>query len=217
MSCRASTIISFLRLTRCIHLSIRGEVERGAALQGNVSTPATLFQKSVSATLRKFPGMVELRRADADLDHLIPNVQSSRSTHRVREALSLAIIALFIKTVGPLAGASFHSLGLMPPDSSYSLAPEDMKKFGGYHTCRVSAAMLRPTQRPWRADRPRAQGLQLVMPARAMCRRSATLRSTSPPSSRRLACTMSTFAMPAPSSRWRAKANSNCLFTPSAC
>jgi peptide/nickel transport system substrate-binding protein len=54
---------------------------------------------------------------------------------RVREALSLAVDReAFIKTVGPLAGAFYHSIGLMPPGSPYSLSVEQIKQFGGYDT-----------------------------------------------------------------------------------
>ena len=116
---------------------IKGEVERGAALQGKrIDACYFIPSELVSATLRKVPGMVELRRPTPTSINLIPNVQVKPFDDiRVREALSLAIDReSFIKTVGPLAGASFHSLGLMPPDSSYSLSPEDIKKFGGYDT-----------------------------------------------------------------------------------
>ena len=101
----------------------------------------------MSATLRKVPGMVELRRPTPTSINLIPNVQVKPFDDiRVREALSLAIDReSFIKTVGPLAGASFHSLGLMPPDSSYSLSPEDIKNSAATTRCPVSAAMSRPT------------------------------------------------------------------------
>ena len=116
---------------------IKGEIERGAALQGKrIDACYFIPSELVSATLRKVPGMVELRRPTPTSINLIPNVQVKPFDDiRVREALSLAIDReSFIKTVGPLAGASFHSLGLMPPDSSYSLSAEDIKQFGGYDT-----------------------------------------------------------------------------------
>ena len=72
---------------------IKGEVERGAALQGKrIDACYFIPSKSVSATLRKIPGMVELRRATPTSINLIPNVQVKPFDDiRVREALSLAI------------------------------------------------------------------------------------------------------------------------------
>jgi peptide/nickel transport system substrate-binding protein len=116
---------------------IKGEIERGAALQGKrIDACYFIPSESVSATLRRVPGVTELRRATPTSINLIPNIQVKPFDDiRVRQALSLAIDRqAFIKTVGPLAGASFHSLGLMPPDSVYSLSAEDMKTFGGYDT-----------------------------------------------------------------------------------
>ena len=89
---------------------------------------------------------------------------------RVREALSLAIDReAFIKTVGPLAGASYHSLGLMPPDSRYSLSAEDIKQFGGYDTLPglggdVAANRQRAMALLEQAGVPK--GFKIVMPAR---------------------------------------------------
>ena len=151
---------------------IKGEIERGAALQGKrIDACYFIPSESVSATLRKVPGMVELRRPTPTSINLIPNVQVKPFDDvRVREALSLAIDReSFIRTVGPLAGASFHSLGLMPPDSSYSLRPEDIKKFGGYDTLPglggdVAANRQRAMALLEQAGVPK--GFKIVMPAR---------------------------------------------------
>ena len=116
---------------------IRGEIERGAALQGKRIDAGFFFpNEGVLQTLRRVPGMTELRRPTPTFINLIPNVQRKPFDDiRVREALSLAIDReSFIKTVGPLAGAFFHSHGLMPPGSPYSLSETEIKQFGGYDT-----------------------------------------------------------------------------------
>ena len=116
---------------------IKGEVERGAALQGKRIDAGFFFpNEAVLATLRKVPGITELRRPTPTFVNLIPNVQRKPFDDiRVREALSLAVDReAFIKTVGPLAGAFYHSIGLMPPGSPYSLSAEQIKQFGGYDT-----------------------------------------------------------------------------------
>ena len=116
---------------------IKGEVERSAALQGKRIDACFFFpNESVLATLRKVPGMTVLRRPTPTFINLIPNVQRKPfDDPRVREALSLALDRdSFIKTVGPLSGAFFHSLGLMPPGSPYSLSTAEVKQFGGYDT-----------------------------------------------------------------------------------
>ena len=116
---------------------IKGEVERSAALQGRRIDACFFFaNESVLQTLRNVPGITELRRPTPTFINLIPNVKAKPFDDiRVREALSLAIDReAFIKTVGPLAGAFYHSLGLMPADSSYSLTKEQVKQFGGYDT-----------------------------------------------------------------------------------
>ena len=116
---------------------IRGEVERGAALQGKRLDASFFFaNESVLTTLRRLPDMKELRRPTPTFINLIPNVQRKPFDDvRVREALSLAVDrAAFIKTVGPLAGAFYHSLGLMPPGSPFSLTKEEVKGFSGYDT-----------------------------------------------------------------------------------
>ena len=151
---------------------IKGEIERGVALQGKrIDACYFIPSESVSATLRKVPGTVELRRPTPTSINLIPNVQVKPFDDiRVREALSLAIDReSFIKTVGTLAGASFHSLGLMPPDSSYSLSPADIKKFGGYDTLPglggdVAANRQRAMALLEQAGVPK--GFKIVMPAR---------------------------------------------------
>lgn len=116
---------------------IKGEIERGVALQGKRIDACYWFaNESVLATLHKVPGMTALRRPTPTFINLIPNVQRKPFDDiRVREALSLALDRdAFIKTVGPLSGAFFHSLGLMPPKSPYSLSPTKIKQFGGYDT-----------------------------------------------------------------------------------
>jgi peptide/nickel transport system substrate-binding protein len=116
---------------------IKGEVERGAALQGKRLDAGFFFpNESVLATLRKVPGITELRRPTPTFVNLIYNVQRKPFDDiRVREALSLAMDRdAFIKTVGPLSGAFYHSIGLMPPNSPYSLSADEIKQFGGYDT-----------------------------------------------------------------------------------
>ena len=116
---------------------IKGEVERSAALQGKRIDACFFFpNESVLATLRKVNGMTVLRRPTPTFINLIPNAQRKPfDDPRVREALSLALDRdSFTKTVGPLSGAFFHSLGLMPPGSPYSLSAAEVKQFGGYDT-----------------------------------------------------------------------------------
>lgn len=116
---------------------IKGEIERSAALQGKRLDASFFFaNESVLQTLRAVPGVSALRRPTPTFINLIPNVKFKPFDDvRVREALSLGIDRTnFIKTVGPLAGAFFHSYGLMPLDSPYSLSKEQIKQFGGYDT-----------------------------------------------------------------------------------
>jgi peptide/nickel transport system substrate-binding protein len=116
---------------------IAGEVERGVALQGKRLDVSFFFaSEAVIAMLRRAPGITALRRPTPTFVNMIINVQRKPfDDPRVREALSLAVDrSAFIKTVGPLSGAFFHSLGLMPPDSQYSLDPEQLKQFPGYDT-----------------------------------------------------------------------------------
>ena len=116
---------------------IRGEIERAVALQSKRIDACFFFaNESVLARLRGVPGVIELRRPTPTFINLIPNVKMKPFDDvRVREAISLAVDRdAFIKTVGPLAGAFFHNFGLMLPGSPYSLAPDDIKQFGGYDT-----------------------------------------------------------------------------------
>jgi peptide/nickel transport system substrate-binding protein len=116
---------------------IKGEVERSAALQAKRIDACFHFNSaSVIDTLRKIPGMVVQHRPMPTFVNVIANVQRKPfDDARVREALSLAIDReAFLKTVGPLSGASFHGLGLLPPGSPYSLTPAEVSQFGGYDT-----------------------------------------------------------------------------------
>ena len=176
---------------------IRGEVERGAALQGKRIDACYFFPQAsrCSATLRKVPGMTELRRPTPTFDQPDPQCSaSSRSTTfaSARRCRWRWIARSFIKTVGPLAGAFFHSLGLMPPGSPYSLSAEEIKQFGGYDTLPglggdVAANRQRAMALLEQAGVPK--GFKIVIPRAATCRRSAILPSTSRPSSRRSAWT----------------------------
>jgi len=116
---------------------IKGEIERSAALQGKRIDACYHFNSASSIeTLRKIPGMTVQHRPMPTFVNLIVNVQKKPFDDiRVREALSLAVDReAFVKTVGPLSGASFHGLGLMPPGSLFSLSPAEVKQFGGYDT-----------------------------------------------------------------------------------
>ena len=116
---------------------IKGEIERSAALQGKRIDACFVFDNdSVVTTLRKLPGMMVQHQPVPGYINVIPNVQRKPFDDiRVREALSLAVDReAFVKTVGPLSGASFHGIGLMPPGSPYSLSPTELRQFGGYDT-----------------------------------------------------------------------------------
>lgn len=116
---------------------IKGEIERGVALQGKRIDAGFFFaNESVLQTLKKVPGVTALRRPTPTFINLIPNLKLKPFDDiRVRNALSLAVDrTAFINTVGPLAGAFFHSLGLMPPESPFALTPEQVKAFPGYDT-----------------------------------------------------------------------------------
>ena len=116
---------------------IKGEVERAAALQsGRIHGCFFFANESVLAGLRKLPNVTTLRRPTPTFINLIPNVTVKPFDDiRVRQALSLAIDRqAFIKTVGPLAGAFYHSYGLLTPGSPYNLDAADMKQFAGYDT-----------------------------------------------------------------------------------
>ena len=116
---------------------IKGEVERGAALQGGRIHGSFFFaNESVLSGLRKNPNIEAIRRPTPTFINLIPNVTVKPFDDiRVRQALSLAIDRqAFINTVGPLAGAFYHTYGLLTPGSPYNLDKETMKQFAGYDT-----------------------------------------------------------------------------------
>jgi peptide/nickel transport system substrate-binding protein len=116
---------------------IKGEVERAAALQGGRIHACFFFaNEPVLSGLQKLPNITALRRPTPTFINLIPNVAVKPFDDiRVRQALSLAIDRQsFIKTVGPLAGAFYHSYGLLTPGSPYNLEPAEMKQFAGYDT-----------------------------------------------------------------------------------
>ena len=116
---------------------IRGEIERSSALQGKRIDACFHFNNaSTMTTLRKVPGIRVQHRAMPTFVNIICNVQRKPFDDiRVREAISLAVDReAFVKTVGPLSGASFHGLGLMPPGSPHSLSPTEIRQFGGYDT-----------------------------------------------------------------------------------
>ncbi len=151
---------------------IKGEIERGVALQGGRIDACFFFpNESVLANLRKQPNLTELRRPTPTSINLIPNIKVKPFDDiRVRQALSLAIDRdAFIKTVGPLAGASYHSVGLMPPGSPYALTTEEITQFGGYDTLpgvggNVAANRAKAMALLEEAGVPK--GFKIVMPAR---------------------------------------------------
>jgi len=159
-------------LDRIQFFPIKGEVERSAALQGKRIDACFFFTaESLLTTLRKVPGINALRRPTPTYINLIPNVQRKPfDDPRVREALSLAIDRdAFIKTAGPLAGASFHSIGLMPPGSPYSLTQDELRQFGGYDSLpgfsgNVAANRQRAMALLEQAGVPR--GFKVVIPTR---------------------------------------------------
>lgn len=124
-------------LDRIQFFPIRGEIERSAALQGKRIDACFAFDsESVLATLRKTKGISLQHQPTPGFINVIPNIQRKPFDDiRVREALSLALDRdAFIKTLGPLSGAAFHSMGLMPPGSPYGLSQAEMRQFGGYDT-----------------------------------------------------------------------------------
>jgi peptide/nickel transport system substrate-binding protein len=116
---------------------IKGEVERAAALQsGRIHGCFFFANEAVLARLRKQSNITAFRRPTPTFINLIPNVTKKPFDDvRVRQALSLAIDReAFIKTVGPLAGAFYHSTGLLMPDSPFNLGMDEIKQFAGYDT-----------------------------------------------------------------------------------
>jgi peptide/nickel transport system substrate-binding protein len=116
---------------------IKGEVERAAALQsGRIHGCFFFANEAVLAGLRKQPNITAFRRPTPTFVNLIPNVTMKPFDDiRVRQALSLAIDReAFIKTVGPLAGAFYHSTGLLMPGSSFNLSMEEITQYAGYDT-----------------------------------------------------------------------------------
>jgi peptide/nickel transport system substrate-binding protein len=160
-------------LDRIQFFPIRGEVERGAALQSRRLDAGFFFpNESVLSTLTRVPNMQALRRPTPTFINMIPNVQREPFNDiRVREALSLAVDRdAFIRTVGPLSGAFYHSLGLMPPDSPYSLTAEEVKRVAGYDTTPglggdIAANRRRAIELLRAAGVP--EGFKLVIPTRA--------------------------------------------------
>lgn len=151
---------------------IKGEIERGVALQGGRIDACFFFpNESVLANLRKIPTITELRRPTPTSINLIANVNLKPFDDiRVREAISLAIDRdAFIKTVGPLAGAYYHSVGLMPPGSPYALSNDEIKQFPGYDTLPgvggdIAANRAKAMALLEQAGVPK--GFKIVMPAR---------------------------------------------------
>ena len=116
---------------------IKGEVERASALKsGRIHGCFFFANEAVLEGLRKRPDITAFRRPTPTFINLIPNVAIKPFDDiRVRQALSLAIDReAFIKTVGPLAGAFYHSTGLLMPGSSFNLSMDEIKKFAGYDT-----------------------------------------------------------------------------------
>jgi len=116
---------------------IKGEVERAAALQsGRIHGCFFFANEAVLESLRKQPTINAFRRPTPTFVNLIPNIKVKPFDDiRVRQALSLAIDReAFIKTVGPLAGAFYHSTGLLMPGSSFNLTADEIKQFAGYDT-----------------------------------------------------------------------------------
>ncbi len=160
-------------LDRIQFFPIKGEVERGVALQSDRIDACFFFaNESVLANLRKVGTVTELRRPTPTSINLIPNISVKPFDDvRVREALSLAIDRdAFIRTVGPLAGAFYHSVGLMPPGSSFALTNDEIRQFGGYDTLPglggdISANRQKAMTLLEQAGVPK--GFKIVMPARA--------------------------------------------------
>ncbi len=124
-------------LDRIQMFPIKGEVERAAALQsGRIHGCFFFANEAVLAQLRKQPNIEAFRRPTPTFVNLIPNVAMKPFDDiRVRQALSLAIDRdAFIKTVGPLAGAFYHSTGLLMPGSAFNLSMAEIKQFAGYDT-----------------------------------------------------------------------------------
>lgn len=151
---------------------IKDEVARAVALQGNRIDACFFFSNdSVMQTLRGVPNVIAIQRPTPTSINLVPNVRVKPFDDlRVREALSLAIDrSSFIKTVGPLAGANFHSKGLMLPGSPFELDAAQIKQFSGYDTLPglngdIEANRKKAMQLLEQAGVPK--GFKIVLPAR---------------------------------------------------
>jgi len=152
---------------------IKGEIERGVALQGGrIDACFFLASESVIANLGKIPTLTGKRRPTPTAINLIPNVNVKPfDDPRVREAISLAIDRdAFIRTTGPLSGAFYHSVGLMPPGTAYDLKPEEIKQFSGYDTLPGLGGDINANRQKAIALLEQAgvaKGFKLVLPARA--------------------------------------------------
>jgi peptide/nickel transport system substrate-binding protein len=125
----------------------------------------------VLTNLRNVPSLTSLRRATPTSINLIPNIKVKPfDDPRVREAISLAIDReAFIKTVGPLAGAFYHSVGLMPPGNEFALSSTEIKQFSGYDTLPGMGGDINANRQKAMALLEQAgvpKGFKIVMPAR---------------------------------------------------
>jgi len=116
---------------------IPGEIERSVALRTNRVDACFLFSSQpVMKELKSVNGLVVGDGLTPTFVNVIPNTQRKPfEDPRVREAISLALDRkAFIDTVGPLTGASYFTLGLLPPGSGFELTADEVKQFAGYDT-----------------------------------------------------------------------------------